>query len=263
MRHRRRSRSGTPSRSRPKEAPGVGARPRRRRVCAPSRRPVARAAPRATLHEFLSDAASSSLPSLSARGAIKLDVVLEALERDGTDGLEHHAVAVPLVRHVLADQHFSGPRIIRDPRRDVHGPAEVVAVAKDHAAGVDADARANVDQTGSLLDEVEAGEDGSTRVREVEHDPVAEPLDGMPTVRLCGLVDERREPVGQLGTGLVAALLGEGRVAGEVEEGDRRRTTLVLRNLAKLLQVLLGALNRCRYDLVLEMAAAQPEQQPL
>ena len=44
----------------------------------------------------------------------------------------------------------------------------------------------------------------------------------MPAVRLGCLVDEGRQAAGQLRGGLVAPLLRERRVPGQVEEGDRR-----------------------------------------
>ena len=60
-------------------------------------------------------------------------------------------------------------------------------------------------------------------VVEVEHDAVAEPLHRAAPVTQGGLLHDAREVGGELGRGLVASLLGERRVAGQVEKGDRGR----------------------------------------
>src|SRR6266705_3711741 len=45
------------------------------------------------------------------------------------------------VDHVLADDYLPGSRILGDPRSDVHGLAEVIALLEDDRAGVQADMR--------------------------------------------------------------------------------------------------------------------------
>ena len=62
------------------------------------------------------------------------------------------------------------------------------------------------------------------RLAEVEHHPVAQPFDGLPAVRDGDPLDEARDPGGEIGRLLVAALLGQPAVARDVEEADRRRT---------------------------------------
>jgi hypothetical protein len=94
-------------------------------------------------------------------------------------------------------------------------------------------------------------------------DAVAQPLHRMASVRLGSLADKRSQPVGELGAGFVAAFLGQSGVAREVEEGDRRRSPPLLGHLAELLEKLLRALDGYRKDLVLEVAAAEPNHEPL
>ena len=184
-------------------------------------------------------------------------------ERHRPDLLEPNAVAAPALLHLAAHEHLTGPRVVGDPRGDVHRPAKVVAVAEDHVAGVDADAGAHVDRGRRLLDEVEPGQDGGTRVLEVEHDAVAEPLHRVSSVRPGGLVHQRRQALGQVCARLVAALLGERRVPRQVEKGDRGRAGRPLRREAELLQVVLRRLHGHGEDLVLEVPPAEPQHQLL
>src|SRR5215211_133956 len=130
------------------------------------------------------------LPS-TACGAVERDLVFEALERDGADRLERHPVAVPLLLYLLAYENFAGPRVIRDSRCDIDCPPEVVAVAKDHASGVDAHTRSNLDSDRRLLHEVKTCQYGSRRVGEVEHHAVAKPLHRPPAVQYSDRVHER------------------------------------------------------------------------
>ncbi len=65
-------------------------------------------------------------------------------------------------------------------------------------------------------------------IAEPEHHAVAEPLHGPPAVLDRGPFDESRKRLGQLGRRPVTALLCQARVAGDVEEADRR---LSLRSL--------------------------------
>ena len=58
----------------------------------------------------------------------------DPLELDRPDLRERHRRSVGRVHHLLAHQDLTGSGVLGDPRRDVHGPAEVVALlaAKDH-----------------------------------------------------------------------------------------------------------------------------------
>ena len=70
-------------------------------------------------------------------------------------------------------------------------------------------------------DHLQRGHDAAARVREVEHHPVAEPLHRPAAVLDRRPLDEPAELLGQLGRRRVAPLLGEPRVAGDVEEAHR------------------------------------------
>src|SRR5918999_1287954 len=78
--------------------------------------------------------------------------------------------------------------------------------------------------TRHTLNHLEGGEHRTTGFREVEHHPVAEPLDRLPPVLLGGPSHKGGQPRRQIRGGLIPPLLGQSRVSGDVEEAHRRRT---------------------------------------
>jgi hypothetical protein len=68
------------------------------------------------------------------------------------------------------------------------------------------------------VDDLERSRYGSRGIAEVEVDAVAEHLDDLPSVPSCDLTHELGERQRCAGRGLVARLLGETRVAGEIGE---------------------------------------------
>ncbi len=122
----------------------------------------------------------------------------------------------------LADDHLVRPGVVRDPRRDVDRGPVVVALLEDHRAGVEPHVRRRQTGPGHACDHLDRREHALPRVGEVEHDAVAEPLDGPPAVLDRRPAHDPAEPVRQLGGRGVTVLLGELRVAGDVEEAHRR-----------------------------------------
>src|SRR4029450_4315293 len=63
----------------------------------------------------------------------------DALQFDRTDGGDADAVEVRRIHDLLTHQHLAGSCVLRDPRRDVDGSAEVVTLLEDDPPGVDPD----------------------------------------------------------------------------------------------------------------------------
>src|SRR5919106_4252731 len=78
--------------------------------------------------------------------------------------------------------------------------------------------------TRHTLNHLQGGEHRTTGFREVEHHPVAEPLDHLPPVLLGGPSHKGGQPRRQIRGGLIPPLLGQSRVSGDVEEARPRRT---------------------------------------
>ena len=78
-------------------------------------------------------------------------------------------------------------------------------------------------RVGDPGDHVEGRQDTRPGIAEVEHHAVAEPLDRLAAVLDRGSLDEPGQRAGQLGRGVVAALLGQPGVPGDVEEADGGR----------------------------------------
>ena len=85
----------------------------------------------------------------------------------------------------------------------------------------------------------------------------------MPAVRVSCLLDEGGQWGRELCRGLVAALLREPRVPGQVEERDRWRTQRARRRQALFLQKFLRVLDGGREELVFQVASTQPDEEIL
>src|SRR5207245_4736278 len=96
-----------------------------------------------------------------------------------------------------------------------------------------------------------------------EHHAVAQPFHRAATATLGLPLYERSEARRELSGGIVAALLGEARVAGEVEKHHRRRRPLPPGRDARLLERLLDMADDVLDDRVLLMAVIQPVDHPL
>ena len=76
-------------------------------------------------------------PFSRGAGGVEPKRLWDALQLHGTDLDEGHGPCVRRVDDLLTDQHLAGPGVLGDPRREVHGPAEVVTVLEDHRPRVD------------------------------------------------------------------------------------------------------------------------------
>src|SRR5512132_4624244 len=76
--------------------------------------------------------------ALGAHGAVEPHGLRDALERDVADELEVDIGHAGALLGLVAHQHLVGPRVVRDPGRDIHRPSEVVAFLDDDRSGVDA-----------------------------------------------------------------------------------------------------------------------------
>ena len=121
-----------------------------------------------------------------------------------------------------ADEHLAGPRVVGDPRGEVHGLAEVVALLIQDRPRVQSDVGRRQSGGREPAHHLERGAHTGAGVGEVEHHAVAQPLDGLAAVPHGVALHQPRDRRGQVGGRVVAAFLGQPRVAGEVEEADRR-----------------------------------------
>ena len=137
---------------------------------------------------------------------------------------EVHAVLARGRDHLPSDQHLARPGVVRDPRRNVHGLPEVVTLLEEDRPGVQADVRGRQPGRGHAIDHVQRRHHARSHVAEVDHHAVAQPLHRAPAVVDRRALHQRRQPLRQVGRGIVAALVGEPRVAGDVQEADRRRS---------------------------------------
>src|SRR5439155_13359074 len=74
------------------------------------------------------------------------------------------------------------PRVVSDASREVHGLAEVVALLEEDRPGVQADVGWRQPSGGQPVHHLEGGTYARARIAEVEHHPVAQPLDRLATV---------------------------------------------------------------------------------
>src|SRR5919106_6189645 len=159
-----------------------------------------------------------------ATSGVKPKRPLDALQLDGPDLLERHGCPVRRLHDLLAHHHLAGPGVVRDPRREVDRTAEVVTVLEDHRPCVESDVGRWQVVVRDTLGHLEGREHGTTRFPEIEHHSVAEPLHRSAPVFLGGPPDQACQLRRQIRGGLIATLLGQPRVPGDVEEADRRRT---------------------------------------
>ena len=134
----------------------------------------------------------------------------------------------------------------RSPSWKTTGPALIPTRAGGQAAA------------GCVLDHAESRLDRAGGIPEVEHCPVAEPLD-----RAAGLLgrlrlDELSELHRELGGALIPLELGDRREAGEVEKRDRRHLRRACRGVAVLLERLLDVHDRGLVRRVLELPLDEP-----
>jgi len=86
----------------------------------------------------------------------------------------------------------------------------------------------------ATVDEIECRPDRGDRVGELEQDAVAEHLDDPAAHRPDGHLGQGPQPLGRRGRSVVAAFEGHRGVARQVDEGDRRRLLLAIRQPARL-----------------------------
>src|SRR5919109_4858366 len=181
-----------------------------------------------------------------------------ALERHVADELELDLVDAGAPFGLLAHEYLVRSRVVGDPGCDVDGSAEVVALLGDHRPRIDAYPRGNGDLAFGLLDQVQSAEDGTTGVAEMEHHAVPEPFHRPTAMRLSGLLHEAREVRRKLGRGLVALLLRERRVTGEIQERNRGRPPRLRGHEPSLLHELLGHADQVLEDGALTVTPLEP-----
>src|SRR5512133_1613118 len=122
----------------------------------------------------------------AAAGDIKLKRPWDALQLHRPDLGECHWSSVRPVDDLLADQHLALSGVLGDPCRDVHGSAEVVPFLEDHRPRVDPNMRRWKAVAPDHLHHLNGGEHGISRLWEVEHHTIAQPLHGRSSVLLRG-----------------------------------------------------------------------------
>jgi hypothetical protein len=75
-------------------------------------------------------------------------------------------------------------------------------------------------RAGDSIDHFQRGEDARPGIRKVEHDAIPQPFHRATTVLHRRPLHESVEGFGKVGRCLVSTLLGQARVAGDVEEAD-------------------------------------------
>ena len=140
--------------------------------------------------------------SAGSGGGVQAHGAGHALELDRADLPEGDLRPARGVDHLLADEHLARSGVVGDPRGDVHRLAVVVALLEDHRPGVQADVRRRQPGLGHARHHLEGGHDARAGVREVEHDPVAQPLD-----RPAAVLDRRalHQPAELLASSAAAA----------------------------------------------------------
>ena len=135
------------------------------------------------------------------------------LSSTGPMSVERDPLFLRRVGYCPADQHLARPRIVGDARAEVHGLAEVVALLEEDRPRVQADVGRRQPGGRQPVHHLEGGAHAGAGVAEVEHHAVAQPLDGLAAVLHGAALHEPRDRRGQVGGRIVAALLGQPRVA--------------------------------------------------
>ena len=149
--------------------------------------------------------------------------------------------------------------VVRDARREVDRLAEVVAVARATMVPAWMPARAGGRPSGSATaTSWSAHATADPRVREVEHDAVAQELHDLAAVLRRRAANERDQPGRELDGRVVAGFLGHARVATEVEEDDRRPPCRPLLRVPGLPKDRLELLDRRLEGERLEMPVVDP-----
>src|SRR5262245_8511223 len=106
----------------------------------------------------------------------------DPLELDGADVLEPAARVPRGIRDRPDDEHLAGPRVLRDPRGDVHRLAVVIAFLVEDRPGVELHVGGRQARPGQAVDHLQRARNARPRIPEVEHHAVAEPLDRLAAV---------------------------------------------------------------------------------
>src|SRR5829696_7077787 len=143
-----------------------------------------------------------------------------ALQLHRPDLGEGHVDPLGGIDDLLCDEDLTGPGVLGDPRGEVHRSSVVIALLKKDRSGV----QANVSgwQAGGryAVYQLEGRKHAGSRVAEVPHHAVTQPLH-RPTAALeRASSDESAQPLSQVGRGLVATLVCEAGVTGDVEKAD-------------------------------------------
>src|ERR687891_763891 len=140
-----------------------------------------------------------------------------ALELEGTDFDETESARRDVRQDVLPGRDLSRPGLGRDSRRDVDRPTEVVALVVDHGTCI-TPTWASGKPAGWTRSTISSDAHRVARILEVEMHAVPQHLHDGTSMARSDLVDQLGELERDARRLLVAGLLGQPRVTGEVRE---------------------------------------------
>src|SRR4051812_47229661 len=159
-----------------------------------------------------------STPMSSSHGLVKRHGQGDSLELELADLAHLKALGLNSTNEVLADEDAIRRGLRGDPRGDVHGAPEVVALVVDHRPGVHSHVGGRKTSWPDSVDDLQRRAHCVGRITEVEMDTVPEHLHHVSAVVAGDLVDQLREADCHARRLIVPGLLGEPRVAGEIGE---------------------------------------------
>jgi hypothetical protein len=135
---------------------------------------------------------------------------------------EPHLVWRRRLYHPFAHQNLTGARPASDAGGEVHRSPEVVSTVGHHRTGRHSHMGRRQAGPRHLLNHLHRRADGTPRISEVEHHAVTEPLDRSTTVAAGRPLDHFAQGGGEFRGDLIAPLLGQPRIAHEVQEHHGR-----------------------------------------
>lgn len=142
---------------------------------------------------------------------------------DRTDLDESHIWLRGDLHDVVCDKNLVPAGVGGDPSGGVDRPSKIVAVLKDDGSSMDTDVRRRKARRGDSFHQLERGCHRTARLLEVEHHPVAKPLDRPAAMCTCAPLNKLAEGRRQLGGRFVPPFLSQPGEASEVQKTDRWR----------------------------------------
>lgn len=115
-----------------------------------------------------------------AAGGVEAKGAGDPLQLDRADLDEGHRYRVDDLHHVLAHHDLARSGVLCDPRRDVHGASEVVALLEQDRSRVEPDVGRRQPSVGCALDHVERSEDPDPGSGKKNITPSPSHLTGLP-----------------------------------------------------------------------------------